>query len=861
VSAHIISIPESDRIGTTQNNLNVQPFSSYDQTQYITKLETQISAATGLPYAAEFYVLSSSPNATINITADLPAPFDLSANDFIITQDGNETKFEIVHESSHDQYKFGTITFTFPNSNLNSTDEYKFKLTIHNTDTETLINNPGFLAANYLKVFDFQNIVLNPINEAVVLDINVATAYYPSDHTTPRVLTALHVGNCVNVSAHGLSNFPTCGNIPSGWLPASLNASEGYIALFGQSNPVSYNASHLVDSNYYRYPVPNPSWVSQIAPVSSIDGLEVDGVQYTLSTDLNAMSNDCKQDDQHSVDITNAAETIKYDFNVSIQLLSPFLKGYYTPPSSGPVYNSECRTQPYSVSISKTVNAVVSHQSQIASQVHIRSVTYVPCLCTSDPAFAFDENVYTCDEEKTSFRLAVELQIDIPITSVNTFEGFTSADDILGTNYNCFHFPTLHEWTAEVIDNTVRTTATLYTDCLNIYDEFHVQDCNRFNKCKRNGTVDPGVNDYGILLNLRQCTDVACLQSNHTCPPNSCVDGPPDEVPVGISITIHECPDPLLFDQDITIDANATLQFVGETENPPTFDEWDRPTVRMEMGHPFIRDRMTTQMSTVLLCNIDSSESDCIIQGVGCPLNVEKGCNMQQWNTHCAFNGTCTNPIIEEYPLILNAEAYSFYNTSFNSSVCKTNPDVCSNTLCDWITLPQPSSDAFSFNVRPLIRETASTWVIDAEAHIADCQNQNQQTRGIVLTRDIEQHHVKIQKAKSGFTVKERDRSTTVTNQTNPNPIGTPSFDQQTTVQVATLDEKTTRIAFLSLTLIIGFLFYYFTKRTHSQKGSLKKVEWIKVPLDDVHLPTAHFRTSQKPPLPLPLQWKHYIIR
>ena len=749
----IVSLPESDILGTVQNNMNQQPYSTYDSSQYITKLETQVSSVTGEVMDATFNVILSIPanSTTVVITGDLPAPFDLSATDFVISSMGNTLHFKINHEINHDQYKFGTI----------SIDGVEFKLTIHNTDTETLIDDPLFLSANYLKVFDFNAIQLNTVSGGVSLEIDVSTAYYPSSHTTPRTFTALHIGQCVNLTQDGLTNFPTCGNIPSSWSLDTLEPKAAYNSLFGPSEPVYYNTTHLVDSNYFRYPVPPEEW--SVSPIGTIEGLVVDGIKYSYETELNSLINDCKQNNLNSVSISNEIESIRYDFEMSIQLITPHLKGYYTvPPEGTPQYTSECRSQPYSISVSKTIDAVVSHTAEIATNVYVRSVTYVPCLCTADPAFAFDENVYYCDEAKTSYRLAIEILIDTPISG--PLEGFVLPEDIIqppNKEYDCFHFPKTKYWTAIVVEDVVRTTLTLYTDCFNIHNTENVQDCNRFNKCKKNGTVVSDETDYSIQFNLRQCTHIDCLQYNATCPlGHSCVDNPPDEVMVGIDIRLNECPDPQTFESLLDLSANASLSlFVNNAPAVGVLNEADTLTVSLFTGQPFLKNRMTTWMETILVCN---TNHPCALTGTGCPSGVDQGCRKQQWETYCAFNG-CDNPIIEEYPLVLNKKPYYFYDGAFETILCKagngsTVPLIfdesyfCLGGTCAWTAVGDgtDSYDSIQFKVRPLVRSEVSNWMIDVTATMMDCFS----TRSVQLIRS--ESMVRQERLDVGFQVKEQ---------------------------------------------------------------------------------------------------------
>ena len=750
----IEQLPVSDVSGAIHNNPEMQLYDSHNPSNFIMKIEQQIDDTTGLPISSTFQV-----GLKYNCISDAPA-----TTSFVLQGNGLGLPPIELSDVSWEEVQTWTtcgetknVLFTVVGDNVESIfgmfvlNDKSFRIQIQNSVS---IDDASYLSSNYLKTIQFNPVSLDSSATSLSFALDVQSAYYASSADTPRTLTVVNLGQCNNVMT---SAIPNCGNIPVGW-------GATYSTLFNQTEPSIYNPSELTNNAWKRYPDVPGTWVTGVQPVTHIGGLAVDGIQYHFEGELEDMVNTCIQGGEHVVDIEHADDTAHYHFNVSLLLVTPYMKGYYTPPSSGAMYNEECRTQPYTISVSQSLEAVIAHESSLGLSMYVQSVSYEECSSCVD-------SIYTCTPLHTSYRLSIDLAVDIPLTSDGLYEGFVTPQDVTspGTSSTCFGFPKTSEttWTAVEMNGRVHTVLTMKTECFSIWNNT-VQDCARFNTCSEQGVINKDQTDYSLHFNLKQCANIDCLSSGNTCTNNDCSDHPPDELLVGIDIRLHECPGDQTIETTVEIDPEAHIRAYPGKDHPtdgvyaplnsPSYGSHEYAVFSLETDNEFLENRMTTWLKEMFICHVLSTASykDCVTMGTSCPEGMTQGCQKQQWEIYCATHG-CTVPIDNEYPLVLDFKSYEYYQDYFNTRLCKNNgtttPNFCVDTgTCTWDISngKQNSFDAVEFSCMylPQEGEDSSTWIIDMTGIMWDCHTQ---------TRSIVHKQEKLSRSMGGFSIRSEE--------------------------------------------------------------------------------------------------------
>ena len=605
----------------------------------------------------------------------LPEPYTLHAlNECPPHQ--NQSIVHIVGEETSRQVAVscGQIAIPFP-----APTQSRFEIAVDDCVLTMTCLSLRTIEAEFVKLILFQPLLIHPQREDVRVTVRVDTAYYAQSKT----LTVVNLGECQNPMTDGP---PTCGNLPPDW-PGDP---------WSQAEPTTYNASHLVDAQWRRYPAVENTWVSAVTAIGPWRmglkenlNMNIPGIQYNLTSSLREMVQHC------GVDVEERDQTIDHHFNVSLFLLT----------EDGV---RDCNSNPYLIRLNREVHAVIAHDVSNGIGVQIVSASYEECPC--DETFAQrDANLYPCTTQ--AYRLVVVLVLDVP-QKQEIYEGVRFQEDIVsaGLSEQCFGFPRERAWTVERHGDYVRTTLTLKSACMSLGEE---PDCNRFNRCHADRRH---VSDYSLYFNLHQCLELQCLLEGSDC---ECSDQPPDDLPVQLDIQLYECPTELMTED---LEFEPLVHAFAGTQHPTgkfrpmesaSYHFHDRAVIGLEtLG-------MGVRIRDLYLCLLqDSTWEQCIVSGQSCPEGIDAGCNVEDWRVYCAEEG-CVVPIETRYVVMEHYETYN--DVYFDSRPCKER--ACGE--CPWdIQGETTTMDAVSFQCDYLLpnQQKQAQWILDITGIVLTCQ-------------------------------------------------------------------------------------------------------------------------------------------
>jgi hypothetical protein len=454
------------------------------------------------------------------------------------------------------------------------------------------------------------------------LQTYVKSAYYPSlgAHGTP--LTFVNIGDCFappEITPFTADVLPTCTTLPRNSVGDYITGSAvyAYAALFNQTEPTVFNASHVTDPSWLRYPTPGPMrntsivWGAESAS-TIMHTIQAEVIQYTLSGSIFDIHDHCRQTGLQGTPLVEESvvgeDSILYTFEMSINWLYPQV---FWPPA----YRYECSKATYGVAVSQSVNAMVSFTVTENTFASVKSVEYETCSACKDRTDS-DKYFHTCTEGSQAYRKKVIIDIDTPAGESPL--GISNPDDISAANNGCYGFPQGATWTRETIGDKVRTRLTLYTECLSI-EKYFMYDCSRFNTCDVNGDGhllddDHAQFDYGIVVRLKRCgpDHGDCLSSSYrTHTQNQCdnhcdftVTSNDVDVTMDISVEHGECPRDVTHGQVVGTCPQLTTAVVVDSGFFLVVDEEEKDMYSMDIIRAGIAKSLGVSVSEVTVLDI-----------------------------------------------------------------------------------------------------------------------------------------------------------------------------------------------------------------------------------------------------------------
>ena len=415
----------------------------------------------------------------------------------------------------------------------------------------------------YRKAVAFGPITFDPLYG--VVQTHVKTVYYPNDEYG-RVYTVVQIGDCAPTletaaNDHWQRNLSACRNVPV----VPLEGEDLYHYLFNQTEPTSYNASHLVDETWARYPLFYEKGILPPVPTDSLHASFVaDGIQWGVNGTLAELHDGCTQNGERKVVVLQGPDTIQYFFNLSIGWISEGLMVGQQ--------HQECRTGQYAVHLNRHLRASTAFEMADGGNFDFKvsAVSYEACPlseCLDRPAFG--KAYHYCSAFLSPYRLKVVAQLETPILQgsdgAQYLEGIVGPDDIQEENNGCYGFPAEQPkaWTIGVSGAYATTTLEVTTACLSV-DKGFMLDCGRFHTCDVNedgflSEADHLVTDYSMRMTLHRChvNFIECLQFPRSISDETCAQYCPysraignEHVPLNIHVQHDECPfmDPVVPD-------------------------------------------------------------------------------------------------------------------------------------------------------------------------------------------------------------------------------------------------------------------------------------------------------------------------
>jgi hypothetical protein len=292
--------------------------------------------------------------------------------------------------------------------------------------------------------------------------------YYTTLNTVEhRTYVVVQVGPCLPVDRGGWHrHVSSCANVPR----YDMSMSDLFSFLFLPSTPIHYNASHLVDASFTRYPpLPGP-----------MPNLVTPGVgNHSITYHFRGVSLHALLSCNAGLSVDRREEMEWYRFNTSVTWIRA------RPPyeSANPQVYGECVSIPYSVGIHRGVRSAVAWETG-SEQTHVE---YEPC--------------------PEGYRLHFQVELEFPRTS-GYVQGAVNVD-----GSHCVGFPSNRStWWSEANGPITRMVLHLRTECHSLVREGEV-DCGFFHTCEEDGVLDRTQEDYEMSFRRMRCPEhlASCL--------------------------------------------------------------------------------------------------------------------------------------------------------------------------------------------------------------------------------------------------------------------------------------------------------------------------------------------------------------
>lgn len=389
-------------------------------------------------------------------------------------------------------------------------------------------------------------------------------------------------------------------------------------------------------------------------------------------------------------------------------------------------YVTQCDEKPIELIVDSAVHNVAEFSGDLDMDAVVRKVEYVDCSVTGHETSCTGSlgPGYSCTSANALYRqLQVTLDVNKPLG--------TSVTNVASVGDSCYDFGDF----SDITDVDTQTTATLVvrTGCINMENTAGEVDCASFETCSANAALNTNYN-----------LDITVTGTD---------SGKDQTTRVNLDVQSTDCPE--YVKENELIDLASSISFyAGQGQNPDlsyiaAVDRTADPAYTAAEEIIFALSVTNSNFSyhnmhlkKLVTCQVQdpfTTHSNCILNGVGCPTGVTKGCQKTAWQTWADGNNGGVSPIVRQHVLLDN---YILENTGpYTSARCKsTTPSPtpspgCSADTCDWAGV-EPGKvnefDAYRIDSAPFVHKDGSTpWVVDMFASVEYCASTARRLRSI----------------------------------------------------------------------------------------------------------------------------------
>jgi hypothetical protein len=469
---------------------------------------------------------------------------------------------------------------------------------------------------------------------------------------------------------------------------------------------------------------------------------------------------------------------------------------------------STCEEREVELNVNFHSNAVATFDIDIGLSATVKSVSYEVCTIEECDSSYGPGNKCNGTQEHLFRRLSIAFDIEKTLS--------TDITNIYAHEDNCYGFASSFS-----IDNEA-STIVISSACLNmlIMDNANpIVDCDTFKTCN-----NPMLSDTKYDFTMEIVTESHDVKNMH----------------MDIDVDWTQCPEYAKAVRDVYMDSSISF-FKGQFDNSAVYNpsrEYsisDELVITMDLPNASISGAHNLRIESVKVCLLDNPTAvqlSCILHGVGCDDNVQKGCQKFAYPT-------LGNPFLLQYVLLKNfLPTQHVYESSRCKSADNDEDGSCSDNICSW-TIEGKNSlnswDAFRIVTGPFLKHGGSKqWIVDIVGDIEFCDHlvPNTKLRAVQRTGKIIQ--LRNSWDSTGIAGSESVQDFTVLGQSLPNS-GTPYSTQPIIISSDPSNDSTTGIVALSIVTVVAFfsflVYYMESRKRHTIRHTRGQAHYFSPPI------------------------------